>query len=578
MPKRYPPKSKLLFFVQAFLIYAWATVLSPLSVTDTHYSIYLICALMGAFCLFDNQTVPYYCEKRQKWVLWFFAAVFAGAVALANYELFSPLRVLQNLFDLACVLSGGWVIGYHILLCLLRRLPIETAGSERRHPGLVFGWVFTLVAVINLAYLLMALYPGVLTTDSFSTMRQVLGIDGYDNVMPFWHTVTVEVFVKLGLFLFGDINAAVALFHGAQILFMAACFGYAIMTMYQMGLPKVLLAFFFAIYALLPHNIVYSVTMWKDIPFACAALLMVTALYRILKGTGKRPWVDWVLLSMGAVGFCLWRTNGWYAFLVLTLLMTLLIRRRRKRMLLLMAVVLIVCWVLIGPALEVWDVKGTNFVEAFGIPMQQIARVLHNEREIAPEEMALLQQIFYVEKTAELYDPLTVDPVKFFTFRYEQVPYLMDNLGEYVGLYLRLGFRYPADYWQAWVDQTEGYWNGGYKFWTYTLKMGSTAHDIVQTPGDNLVAKLFAAWFRYVEKPAIFQCFTAIGLHVWALVSCAVLNGLKKREEGLLTVPILVLILGLWLGTPVFAEFRYAYPMILTMPVILAATVFEPKE
>lgn len=578
MLKRYAPISKGRLVVQAVLIYCWLTVLAPLSVTDTYYSVYLLCAVMGALCLYDNQTAGLYCDYRQRASLAVFAGVFSGAVALANYELFEPLSVLQNVFDLACVLAGGWVVGYQILLCLVRRLPLEGYRGERRHPGMVFALVFGGVAVIDLAYLLLALYPGVLTTDSFSTLRQIMGVDGYDNVMPFWHTMTVQPFVKLGLQLFGDMNAAVALFHGAQILFMAACFGYAIMTLYQMGLPRVLLWAAFGIYALLPHNIVYSVTLWKDIPFAGAAVLLVTALYRLLKGLGRHHGLDWCLFIVGALGFSLWRTNGWYAFLVLTVLMGLITGRRRRKMLVLMVLILVLCWVLINPVLDAWGVEGTNFVEAFGIPMQQIARVLHNGRELSGQDLEMLSQIFIVERTAELYDPQTVDPVKFLTFRYDQVPYLTEHLQDYVKLYLRLGAEYPEDYLKAWVEQTKGYWNGGYKFWTYTLKMGSSDFGIRQTGGDNLVAKLYGAWFRYVEKPEILQCFISIGLHVWALAACAVVNGVKKREEGLLTVPILVLIAGLWLGTPVFAEFRYAYPMILTMPVILAATVFDAKE
>ena len=121
--------------------------------------------------------------------------------------------------------------------------------------------------------------------------------------------------------------------------------------------------------------------------------------------------------------------------------------------------------------------------------MQQIARVLHNGRELAQEDLDMLSQIFLVDQTAEVYDPLTVDPVKFLTFRYDQVPYLMAHLGEYVKLYLRIGLQYPMDYWQAWVEQTKGYWNGGYNFWTYTLKMGGVEFGVAQTPGDNLVAK-----------------------------------------------------------------------------------------
>ena len=578
MLKKCTPASKPKLILQAALIYSWLTVLSPLAVTDTYYSVYLLCALAGVACLCDNCTTLAYTSRKQKPALCLFAAIFSCAVASANYPLFEPLTVLQNCFDLACVLAGGWVVGYQILLWMLRRLPMESEYRGAKGSGWVFLAVFVLISAIDLAFLIFALYPGVLTVDSFSTLLQILGMEPYDNVMPFWHTVTVEVFVELGLTLFGDINAAIALFHGAQILFMAACIAYAVTTLYQMGLPKLLLAGLLALYALMPYNIVYSVTLWKDIPFAGAAVLMVTALYRLLKGMGSRSWPDVCIFALGSVGFSLWRTNGWYAFLVLTLLMVLLMRRKHKGLLILMVVVVALCGLLIGPVLDSWNVEETNFVEAFGIPMQQIARVLHNGRELAPEDMELLSQVFWVEKTAEVYDPQTVDPVKFETFHYWNVPYFMEHLGEYVRLYLRIGAQYPGDYWKAWVEQTKGYWNGGYKFWTYTLQTEGNKLGVFQTPGENPIARIFFAWFRYVEKPEIFQCFTSIGLHVWALVSCCVVNALKKREEALLTVPILVLIVGLWLGTPVFAEFRYAYPMILTMPVIFAATVFEPEK
>ena len=62
------------------------------------------------------------------------------------------------------------------------------------------------------------------------------------------------------------------------------------------------------------------------------------------------------------------------------------------------------------------------------------------------------------------------------------------------------------------------------------------------------------------------------------LLGCFLVNALKKREEVLLTIPILVLVVGLWLGTPVYAEFRYAYPVILTLPVILPLTVYQAGD
>lgn len=576
LKKRTSSNASVLF--QAVLVYAWLTVLSPLAVTDTYYSVYLLCAIAAVLCLYDNYRTSATEARKQKIWLAVFGALFSTAVVLANYSLFAPLSVLQNLFDALCAFSGGFVIGYQILLCMLRRLPLPRDTGARLHPGRVFVLVFASVAVIDLLYLYFALYPGVLTTDSYATIGQLLGKYPYDNVMPFWHTVTVEVFVEAGLRLFGDINAAVALFHSAQILFMAASFGFALMTLYQIGVPWWLMSAVYVLYAFMPHNIVYSVTLWKDIPFASAGLLFITAFYRLLKDIGRSKALNIVVFIIGALGFSLWRTNGWYAFLVMTLLMLFLLRREHKMLLAIMVVVLVLCWVMINPLLAALEVGETNFVEAFAIPMQQIARVLHNGRELHQEETDLLSEIFLIDRVIELYDPQTVDPVKFYTFRSDRVDYLREHALEYVKLYVKLGLRYPGDYLKAWVEETKGYWNGGYQYWTYTLTLGENTYGIYQTPGNGLIARLYAAAFRYLEKPAIFQCVTSIGLHVWALVSCCVINVLKKRKEFLLTIPTLVLIVGLWLGTPVFAEFRYAYPLILSMPMILAVTLYPAED
>ena len=81
-----------------------------------------------------------------------------------------------------------------------------------------------------------------------------------------------------------------------------------------------------------------------------------------------------------------------------------------------------------------------------------------------------------------------------------------------------------------------------------------------------------------MEKPAALQPLYSIGLHVWVLVVCCLVNALKKRRNWLQCLPPLVLIVGLWFGTPVYSEFRYAYPVFLSLPVILMATLFEQRE
>ena len=565
-------KGKLI--ISFLLAFAWLTALSPLSATDTYYSVYLLCGLAGMLCMWEQFRNPRECPKgHKKWLLGF-SALFSLAVVLGNYELFEPLSVLENLLDWVLCLAGGVCVGYPIVLWMDTRIPRQTRISRREHPGRVFWGTFLAVAAVDLAYLFFARYPGVLTTDSLTTLQQMLGDEAYNNMMPFWHTMTVKVFVELGLLIFGDINAAVALFHCAQILFLAACFGYAVKTMYEIGLPRWALAAVFLLFAVQPYNIAYSVTLWKDIPFAGAVLLFITALYRILKSVGTKNYGP---LILGAAGMSLWRTNGLLAFGITFLVLALLLRKSQPRLLKVMLGVLVACWFLMYPFLTLLGIGQTHFVEVLSIPLQQIARVITQGRTLTPEQTDLLGQILILDRVAQVYDPLTVDPIKYEAFRYDGQEYFLNHLWEYGKLYLQLGLQYPADYLKAWIDETKGYWNGGYFYWIYTQGIHENVYGLVASYGSNPVASLYAALFRYVEKLEILQPFTSIGLQVWAIVSCTLVNALKKRKELVLGIPLIVLAAGLWIGTPVYAEFRYAYPFFLAAPFLIAVTVWEKK-
>ena len=579
--KKLQSPNLLLFWGQVFSIYAWLTVLSPLSGTDCYYSVYLLCGILGLLCLTFNHRQEMGCVRdgsQPRRCLLLCSSLYSCAVLLANYTLFEPFSSLQNLWNLAWCFAGGTSVAYQILQMLVCKVPFFAEERERKHSLKVFTAVFAMVALVDLGYLFFALYPGVLTRDAISTMAQILGVQEYNNVMPYWHTVTVQILIELGLRCFGDINAAIALFHCGQILFMAACMGLVVMTLYQIGVPRAMLILISVCYAFLPHNIVYSVTLWKDIPFSGAAVLMITGLYRLMKPVGTRRWFNYLVFILGAVGFSLWRTNGWYAFLVTVLVMLVLVRKRYGKLLVIMTMVLLMCWLLINPVLDALAVKETDFVEAFAVPMQQVARVIANGRELSQTQYALLEEIFVLEQVPLKYNPQTVDPIKFETFRYEKVGYILENWDQYLKLYFDLALRYPGEYLKAWVEETKGYWNGGYRYWIYTLQMQENAFGIFQTRGNSIVARAYGALLRLAERQEILQFTTSIGLHVWGLVACCVVNVLKKREEYLLTVPLLVLVAGLWLGAPVFAEFRYAYPVFLSMPLLVGVTCFAPAR
>jgi len=571
-------KRRCVLLVNAFLIYTWITMLSSLVGTDIYYSVYVLCAIVGLLCLCDNFREDRDEPKRRPGLLWLFSAVFSFAVLLANYALFEPLSVLQNLLEVILGFLGGLSIGYQILLCMCRRLPIVVAMPSAEHPRKVFLFSFLSISAIDLVYLFFVRYPGVLTTDSFSTIAQIIGAEGYNNTMPFWHTITVLPFYRLGVLLLGDANGGAALFHCAQILFLSGCFSYALLTMYQCGMPRYPMACFYALYAFMPYNIVYSITLWKDVLFAGAVLLFLTAVYRVLRPVGDHAKADNMLLICGGLGISLWRTNGWVAFAITGVVFLVLLRKQYKRLLSRLFAVLVASWILLNPVLKLFSVSPTNLVEAFAVPMQQIARVVANDRDLTAEQEKLLSDIFWIDKMADLYDPQTVDPIKFETFRYDQVDVIKEDPSAYLKLYFSLGMRYPGDYLKAWIEETKGYWNGGYSYWIYTLEVDANEFGIAHTGSGSFIARLYGALFRYVERLAILQPLMSIGLHVWMLAACCAVNMLKKRWEGLLCVLPLVLMIGLILGAPVFSEFRYAYPLVISLPLILCTTFYEGRK
>lgn len=566
--------SRFHIFLRAVFIYAW---LVNLSETDSYFSIYILCAVTGLLCMCDNYKHCAGVPEHGTICILIFAGLFSLATLLANYPLFEPVTALISLFNMMCSFIGGIFVALNVLLCALNRLPFFIDFSERSHPVRLFLFTFGTIAGIDLLYLFFAMYPGVLTTDSITTMNQIMS-GAYNNTMPFWHTMTVKLFYTVGDAIWGEINAAVAFFHCAQIVFVAACFAYALTTLYQAGVHKLYIGVFYLIYAFVPYNIVYSVTMWKDVLFGAAALLFVTAFYRILRDIGKSRIRNYVFFIIGGSGLSLWRTNGWYAFFVTALVMLFLLRKSDKKLLAVMWGILLLCWVLINPVLSALHVSETDMIEAFGVPFQQVARVVANGREMSAEEEALLSEAFDLSRVKELYVPETVDPIKFEAFRRDNQEYMKEHIVEFLKLYIRLGIRYPDEYLKAWVEETKGFWNGGYLFWIYTKGVDVNELGIRHTGGENPIAGLFSALFRYLEKPAIFQPLYSIGLHVWIVIACCLINAVKRRKELLLSIPLIVLIIGLWLGTPVYAEFRYAYPVFLTMPVILAATLFRVEE
>ena len=86
-----------------------------------------------------------------------------------------------------------------------------------------------------------------------------------------------------------------------------------------------------------------------------------------------------------------------------------------------------------------------------------------DKKNLTEEERELLEHIVDLEEVPDLYLSFISDPIKN-EIRSKDSAYFEEHIGEYLNLWINVGLRHPGAYVRAWLDQTKGFWNGGYDY------------------------------------------------------------------------------------------------------------------
>ncbi|MCD7981695.1 MAG: DUF6020 family protein [Clostridiales bacterium] len=580
-----PGKRILWKFLQFILMFSWMCILvNCIEEYAAYYTVYLFVGVLGVLAFYRDTRSHPRSTRRQEIALHICAGIFSCAVILANYSLFSGEHWAFSGIRIFVTFLGGGLIAYYILRWILvsKKDFCWKTEAHRRRPAAIFGGCMLVILVIDLAVFLTCFYLGVLNPDSVNQLNQISSGE-YSNHHPYYYTLLIRVLLRAGLFLFSEINQAVAFYSVVQIIIMAAVFSYVVMTLYQREASKKWLILCLAWYALHPAHIMYSFTMWKDTLFGAAVLLLITAWYRILAGMDSGKKCNLLLFFAGGFGVCLFRSNGIVAFAVLFCVCAVLFWKQHKRLIASLLFILIAGFVLRGPVLSALNVSQPDIVESLSIPVQQISRVVADKKALTEEEEELLEQVVDVDEISETYDMFISDPIKNLIRESGNEAYISTHKIQYLKLWVSLGIRYPSTYVKAWIDQTKGYWNGGYDYWVWGTEIYENSFGIQQSGGSDFcrhVWDVYGELYESSESISIFNLFVSIGLMTWvyaALFAAALMRG--RRIAFSLGILPLAVILTLLIATPVFSEFRYAYCLYTAIPVVFYA-VFEaaPEE
>lgn len=573
--------NKFLQSIWAAFILIW---LNNLSSTDSYFCIYALVAFLAFFLI--TRLDQHIQHENHHIMILVLSIIFSVFILFANYPIFTKIgdperigratSIVVNLINSFLSFVGGICVAYPILRWWFGRKPIQnsslfTVRNERSLSICIFLSIF----LFNLIHLILVEYPGNVTEDPFTQISEMVS-GNYSNFNTFWHTIFFQGILTIGFNLFSDVNAAIAFFCVIQSAIMAFAFTYSLLTMYHYGIPKALFIAFWALYGFVPYNMAMSITIWKDVLFAGGCLLLISSILRIFRCIGRYSFVHYLVFAFGSLLLILSRTNGWLILLITTFVALPAIRLKKKLMAC-MFVFSALGWILLNPMLSVLNVSGGDLVESLSIPIQQVSCTIADGKILTEEETELLSRVVDIEEVPKLYTDWISDPMKI-ELRSKDYDYFKNHFSEYVRLWVDLGLRYPDSYAKAWVEQTKGYWNGGYDYAMYSETITDNPYGIVKTRGENPVASLFRMYFGLSRHLIFFEPLHSIGLHIWILILCFILNVVNKREEWIASAPLLILVTGLWLGTPVYACFRYAYPVFVCLPLILTTALFIPRS
>ena len=429
---------------------------------------------------------------------------------------------------------------------------------------------------------LIADYPGFFCYDAADEVNQVLTRQFSDH-HPLIHVLLLGGTIAFGHKITGSWNFGICMYMVLQALVMTAVFAYMITFIRRCGVRKAFRVTAILFMGLFPTIVMYTLCSTKDGLFSAFLLLFVIkliqlsadpeAFFKNKRGTS--------VLMLSAVMICLFRHNGFYAFLVFIPIALIIFRKHLKKMLILLLVPAVISVILENGMTLVFDADCGENQEMLTVSITQLARTYNSSPESFSEEDKEILFSYIPEKAITAYEPRVSDYMKSF---FNNEAYEADA-ASYWKLWLKMLKGHPVTYLNAWFLTSYGYWYPfavfnsykGHQLYHITYEDSSYFEYEVEPPGERIVLIKWIDSLYYKMSLTPFQQVTpvvslffapAFYFWMWAFILVYALRNKKVREIAPL-IPVVLVWLTVLLG-PVYVV-RYViilWYIVPLMPVI----------
>lgn len=546
-------------------------------------------------------------EKWQCVVLMVFSAFFSFMQVIAislkeddslEYVYGSGVNIIRSLFHGLCLAIVTYMI-LKIVVVLIRRYCIQKALAPSKitwKNSLIMGGLFVIAWIPY--YILF--FPGTANVDTVVQLMQSFEIPSYINKIttihppetyytnhhPFATTMLFELFFKLGLNVFGDINIGVAIYVFLHMLFLAAVFTVALQYLRHVGITKKRLLFIQLVIMFLPIFPMYAICMVKDTLFSAFLLLLMIMMYEIARTNGesfKKWWFD-LFLALDCALIMLTKNYGMYIIIIVAIVYAITYRKYILQVLAsFMPIILVYQFLWVSVLLPLWNVAPVGKQEALSVPFQQTARyVSEHGEEVTEEEKEAINGVLPYDKLKKLYEPMLSDWVK---EKFNQDA-SSEDMSRYFSAWWNMFLKHPDVYIESILNNTYEYWYIDkisdleyYEFEPYLQKHDPDKQyeELYVTNNYNTGGERFAVYqlILMLEKTPVVNIFASLGLLPWLILFMIIFNIFQKRGKYILIYLVPVIIYAICMVSPDNGNSRYIMPVIFALPYLIAL-LFRP--
>lgn len=556
-------------------------VVNPTTITNNFL---LFFVLFGLALYYLRASLP---PKRQL-IFCVIFSFFLSTVLILGAQLEFYSNIVWNFVTLLKISTLCFMI-YPFIALISQYLASQKRSNfvpRTKHFYIAFACVFGATLIIWAL-----LFPGVFTYD-MATQNEQISLGVITSHWSLLYGYLFAGFLDLGKAIFGNYEAGMAIAMFVQACFICYVEAKLIVFAGRISRSKIIYVLSILFFICVPFFGVLAISSAQDVLFAGLFALVVIELTQLTYSHPTQNISKFTLIKIAvfSVLMCAARNNGVYALLVLLLFVIFFYRRPRKSLIITLAISVGVVFLYTGPVLSFFHVEKSDTIqEISSIPSQQLARsYFSNPTSFSEEDQKTLAEFYNIDGDFQLYQqyPLVSD----FTKGSLNAEFTSSNLGKYLGFWAKIGLKNPDNYIEAFLLNSFGFWYPNKDYYDNRLKLG-----FMNYPGVAMTEASYVRDTRPAMKPVsshhafpsiaaklegfifdngwmkipLLSTLCAIG--TYSLLLLFTIGYLIAYKRYNLLMP-LSLVFGFFITlllSPV-AIFRYAYPMIMLVPIFLA--------